>query len=182
VRVYKGHDPESKKRKYLNQTATADCATPRLISTRCSASETAAGNLDLSKQTLMSSWIGGWGFAPNRSCLRRAYDYEGLLRRYVRPAPGGKALAICVRHPIAPSRHVGPHLSAPGTPSGIPAKLYTHILWIRYTSAGRSTTRTFSRKAGYGCAQLPSITIKSAESCRWGSFQPNTNVTTVQIS
>jgi hypothetical protein len=43
LRVYNGRDPVTKKRKYLNQTIHGGLRALRLISTKCSASEIAAG-------------------------------------------------------------------------------------------------------------------------------------------
>src|ERR1017187_6219509 len=57
--------------------------------------------------------------------------------------------------------------------------LYTCVLWRRSISVEHCTIRTSSRKADCGCGRLLSITTKSAESCRRGSFRPNTTDTEV---
>ena len=66
----------------------------RLISTKCSASETVGESSTRRSKRSINTWTAGLNFVRSRGCARRALikDYEGLLRRYVRPGLGTKAL------------------------------------------------------------------------------------------
>ncbi len=94
VRVYNGRDPESKKRKYLNQTVRgglrdAQCHLIKMLGERDS-----GRNLDSSKQTL-NQYLDRWLDVCAKPRLRAKgfRDYEGLLRRYIRLRLGAKTLS-----------------------------------------------------------------------------------------
>jgi integrase len=94
VRVYNGHDPETKKRKYLNQTIHGGLRDAQAHLNKMLGERDRGWNLDSSRQTLnqfLDRWIEVC--AKPRLRAKSLRDYEGLLRRYVRPPLGGKALA-----------------------------------------------------------------------------------------
>jgi integrase len=94
VRVYNGRDPETKKRKYLNQTVYGGLRDAQTHLNKMLGERDRGRNLDSSKQTL-NDFLDRWLELSARPRLRAKSfrDYEGLLRRYVRPVLGAKALA-----------------------------------------------------------------------------------------
>src|SRR6516164_6565265 len=94
VRVYNGRDPESKKRKYLNQTIHGGLRDAQSHLNKMLGERDRGRNLDSSKHTL-NQYLDRWleVCAKPRLRAKSFQDYEGLLRRYVRPRLGGKALA-----------------------------------------------------------------------------------------
>jgi integrase len=94
VRVYNGRDPETKKRKYLNQTVYGGLRDAQTHLNRMLGERDRGRNLDSSKQTL-NEFLDRWLqlCAKPRLRAKSCRDYEGLLRRYVRPVLGAKALA-----------------------------------------------------------------------------------------
>jgi integrase len=91
VRAYMGRDSETKKRKYLNNTVhgglrDAQAHLNRMLSER-----------DLGRNTMqtLNQYLDRWLEACARPRLRAKsfQDYEGLLRRYIRPQLGTKPLA-----------------------------------------------------------------------------------------
>jgi integrase len=94
VRVYNGRDPESKKRKYLNQTIHGGLRDAQSHLNKMLGERDRGRNLDSSKQAL-NQYLDGWLDLCAKPRLRAKgfQDYEGLLRRYVRPRLGAKALA-----------------------------------------------------------------------------------------
>jgi len=89
--AYTAARPRNQERKYLNRPSTAAADVRKLISTRCSVSETSA-KLDSSKQTLNTP---GYCLSFVRSAVapKEPQGLRGLLRRYVAPRLGPKALA-----------------------------------------------------------------------------------------
>jgi integrase len=94
VRVYNGRDPESKKRKYLNDTVHGGLRDAQTHLNKMLGERDRGRNLDSSKQTL-NQFLDRWleVCAKPRLRAKSFRDYEGLLRRYVRPRLGEKALA-----------------------------------------------------------------------------------------
>ena len=94
VRVYNGCDPETKKRKYLNQTIRGGLRDAQAHLSKMLVERDRGRNLDSSKQTL-NQYLDRWLdiCAKPRLRAKSLKDYEGLLRRYVRPQLGTKALA-----------------------------------------------------------------------------------------
>ncbi len=94
VRVYNGHDPETKKRKYLNQTIHGGLRDAQAHLNKMLGERDRGRNLDSSKQTL-NEFLDRWLelCAKPRLRAKSFRDYEGLLRRYVRPTLGSKAIA-----------------------------------------------------------------------------------------
>jgi integrase len=95
VRVYNGHDPETKKRKYLNQTIHGGLRDAQAHLNKMLGERDRGRNLDSSKQTL-NQYLDRWITVCAEPRLRPKSlqeDYEGLLRRNVRPRIGMKALA-----------------------------------------------------------------------------------------
>lgn len=94
VRVYNGRDPETKKREYLNQTIHGGLRDAQAHLNKMLGERDRGRNLDSSRQTLnqfLDRWIDVC--AKPRLRAKSLRDYEGLLRRYVRPTLGAKALA-----------------------------------------------------------------------------------------
>src|SRR6266404_2991896 len=94
VRVYGGRDPEIKKRKYLNQTVYGGLRDAQAHLNKMLGERDRGHNLDSSKQTLnqlLDRWLELC--AKPRLRAKSSRDYEGLLRRYVRPVLGANALA-----------------------------------------------------------------------------------------
>ena len=98
VRVYVGRDTETKKRKYLNKTIHGGLRDAQAHLNRMLSERDLGRNLDSSKQTL-NQYLDRWleVCAKPRLRAKSFQDYEGLLRRYVRPQLGMK--------PLFPSRH-----------------------------------------------------------------------------
>ena len=94
VRVFNGRDPENKKRKYLNQTIHGGLRDAQAHLNKMLGERDSGRNLDSSKQTL-NQYLDRWLEVRAKPRLRANsfLDYEGLLRRYVRPQLGTKALA-----------------------------------------------------------------------------------------
>jgi integrase len=94
VRVYVGRDAESKKRKYLNKTIHGGLRDAQTHLNRMLNERDLGRNLDSSKQTL-NLYLDRWleVCAKPRLRAKSFQDYEGLLRRYVRPQLGMKPLA-----------------------------------------------------------------------------------------
>jgi Phage integrase, N-terminal SAM-like domain len=94
VRVYNGRDPVTKKRKYLNQTIHGGLRDAQAHLNKILGERDRGRNLDSSKQTL-NQYLDRWleVCAKPRLRARSFQDYEGLLRRYVRPRLGANALA-----------------------------------------------------------------------------------------
>jgi integrase len=93
VRVYVGRDAESKKRKYLNKTIHGGLRDAQAHLNRMLNERDLGRNLDSSKQTL-NQYLDRWleVCAKPRLRTKSFQDYEGLLRRYVRPQLGIKPL------------------------------------------------------------------------------------------
>jgi len=93
VRVYAGRDAESKKRKYLNRTIHGGLRDAQAHLNRMLSERDLGRNLDSSKQTL-NLYLDRWleVCAKPRLRTKSFQDYEGLLRRYVRPQLGIKPL------------------------------------------------------------------------------------------
>ena len=94
VRVYNGRDPETTKRKYLNQTVYGGLRDAQAHLNKMLGERDRGRNLDSSKQTL-NEFLDRWLelCAKPRLRAKSFRDYEGLLRRYVRPVLGANALA-----------------------------------------------------------------------------------------
>jgi integrase len=94
VRVYTGRDLETKKRTYLNQTIHGGLTNAQAHLNRMLGERDRGRRLDSSKQTL-NQYLDRWLelCAKPRLRAKSLKDYEGLLRRYVRPGLGAKALA-----------------------------------------------------------------------------------------
>jgi integrase len=94
VRVYTGRDVETKKRTYLNQTIYGALRDAQAHLNRLLGERDRGRRLDSSKQTL-NQYLDRWLelCAKPRLRAKSLKDYEGLLRRYVRPGLGPKALA-----------------------------------------------------------------------------------------
>jgi hypothetical protein len=91
VRVYNGHDPETKQRKYLNQTIHGGLRDAQAHLNKMLGERDRSRNLDS-----LNEFLDRWLELCAKPRLQRAKsfrDYEGLLRRYVRPALGANALA-----------------------------------------------------------------------------------------
>ena len=93
VRVYVGRDAETKKRKYLNKTIHGGLRDAQAHLNRMLSERDLGRNLDSSKQTL-NQYLDRWleVCAKPRLRAKSFQDYEGLLRRYVRPQLGMKPL------------------------------------------------------------------------------------------
>ena len=93
VRVYVGRDRETKKRKYLNKTIHGGLRDAQAHLNRMLSERDLGRNLDSSKQTL-NQYLDRWleVCAKPRLRAKSLRDYEGLLRRYVRPQLGMKFL------------------------------------------------------------------------------------------
>lgn len=94
VRAYNGRDPETKKREYLNQTIHGGLRDAQAHLNKMLGERDRARNLNSSKQTL-NQYLDRWLeiCAKPRLCAKSLQDCEGLLRLYVRPRLGAKALA-----------------------------------------------------------------------------------------
>jgi integrase len=94
VRVYTGRDVETKKRTYLNQTIYGALRDAQAHLNRLLGERDRGRRLDSSKQTL-NQYLDRWLelCAKPRLRAKSLKDYEGLLRRYVRPGLGPKAIA-----------------------------------------------------------------------------------------
>src|SRR5580704_13490921 len=93
VRVYCGRDVETKKRQYLNQTIHGGLRGAHAHLNKMLSERDRGSKLDSSKQTL-NQYLDRWLelCAKPRLRAKSLKDYEGLLRRYVRPGLGTKAL------------------------------------------------------------------------------------------
>lgn len=93
VRVYNGRDVDTKKRKYVNQTVHGGLRDAQAHLNKMLGERDRGRNLDSSKQTL-NQYLDRWleVCAKPRLRAKSFRDYEGLLRRHVRPDMGGKAL------------------------------------------------------------------------------------------
>src|SRR5580704_6070847 len=93
VRVYCGRDVETKKRQYLNQTIHGGLRDAQAHLNKMLSERDRGRKLDSSKQTL-NQYLDRWLelCAKPRLRAKSLKDYEGLLRRYVRPGLGTKAL------------------------------------------------------------------------------------------
>jgi integrase len=93
VRVYVGRDAETKKRKYLNKTTHGGLRDAQAHLNQMLSERDLGRNLDSSKQTL-NQYLDRWleVCAKPRLRAKSFQDYEGLLRRYVRPQLGMKPL------------------------------------------------------------------------------------------
>jgi hypothetical protein len=93
VRVYVGRDAETRKRKYLNKTIHGGLRDAQVHLNRLLGERDLGRNLDSSKQTL-NQYLDRWleVCAKPRLRAKSFQDYEGLLRRYVRPQLGVKPL------------------------------------------------------------------------------------------
>jgi integrase len=94
VRVYSGLDPETKMRKYLSQTIYGGLRDAQAQLNKMLGERDRGRKLDSSRQTL-NQYLDCWLdlCAKPRLRAKSFKDYEGLLRRYVRPRLGPKALA-----------------------------------------------------------------------------------------
>ena len=89
VPVYNSRDPETKKRTHLNHTAYRGLRDAQAHLNKMLGERDRSRNLDSSKQTL-NEFLDGWRelCAKPRLRAKSFRDYEGLLRRYVRPVLG----------------------------------------------------------------------------------------------
>jgi integrase len=94
VRVYCGRDPQTQKRKYLSKVVHGGLRDAQAHLNKLLSERDRGRNLDSSKQTL-NQYLDRWLeiCAKPRLRAKSLRDYEGLLRRYVRPRLGTKALA-----------------------------------------------------------------------------------------
>jgi hypothetical protein len=94
VRVYCGRDVETTTRKYLNQTIHGGLRDAQAHLNKMLGERDRGRRLDSSKQTL-NQYLDRWLELCVKPRLRAKSlkDYEGLLRRYVRPGLGTKTLA-----------------------------------------------------------------------------------------
>jgi site-specific recombinase XerC len=94
VRVYSGRDVETKKRTYLNQTVHGGLRDAQAYLNKMRGERDRGRKLDSSKRTL-NHYLDEWLelCAKPRLRTKSLKDYEGLLRRYVRPGLGPKTLA-----------------------------------------------------------------------------------------
>lgn len=95
VRVYNCRDPESKKRKYLNQTVHGGLRDAQSQLNKMLGERDRGRNLDSPKQPL-NQYLDRWLelCAKPRLRAKSFQDYDRLLRRYVRPRLGTKAVSI----------------------------------------------------------------------------------------
>jgi hypothetical protein len=95
VRVYSGLDPETKMRKYLNQTIYGGLRDAQAQLNKMLGERDRGRKLDSSRQTL-NQYLDCWLelCAKPRLRAKSFKDYEGLLRRYVRPRLGPKSSGI----------------------------------------------------------------------------------------
>ena len=93
VRVYTGRDSATKRRTYLNQTIHGGLRDAQAHLNKMLGERDRGQKLDSSKQTL-NQYLDRWLelCAKPRLRAKSLKDYEGLLRRYVRPGLGTKAL------------------------------------------------------------------------------------------
>ena len=93
VRVYNGRDSETQKRRYLNQTVHGGLRDAQAHLNKMLSERDRGRNLESSKQTL-NQFLDRWleVCAKPRLRAKSLRDYEGLLRRYVRPRIGTKVL------------------------------------------------------------------------------------------
>jgi integrase len=93
VRVYNGRNSETKKRRYLNQTIHGGLRDAQAHLNRMLIERDRGRNLDSPKQ-MLNQYLDRWLqlCAKPRLRAKSLKDYEGLLRRYVRPRLGSKAL------------------------------------------------------------------------------------------
>ena len=86
VRAYMGRDSETKKRKYLNKTVHVSLRDAHSHLNKMLSERDLGRNIDSSKQTLVQ-YLDRWLEVCARPRLRTKsfQDYEGLLRRYIRP-------------------------------------------------------------------------------------------------
>jgi hypothetical protein len=91
VRVYTGRDLETQKRTYLNQIIHGGLRDAQAHLNKMLGERDRGRRLDSSKQTL-NQYLDGWLelCAKPRLRAKSLKDYEGLLRRYVRPELGTK--------------------------------------------------------------------------------------------
>ncbi len=111
VRVYSGRDPETKMRKYLNQTVHGGLRDAQTQLNKMLSERDRGRKLDSSKQTLnrfLDCWLELC--AKPRLRAKSLKDYEGLLRRYVRPRLGQEAL---VSERLGPVQLATERLSGP---------------------------------------------------------------------
>ena len=94
VRVYSGRDVDTKKRTYINQTVHGGLRDAQAYLNKMLGERERGRKLDSSKPTL-NHYLDQWLelCAKPRLRTKSLKDYEGLLRRYVRPGLGQKALA-----------------------------------------------------------------------------------------
>jgi hypothetical protein len=118
VRVYTGRDLETKKRTYLNQTIYGGLRDTQAHLNKMLGERDCGRRLDSSKQTL-NQYLDRWLelFAKPRLRAKSLKDYEGLLRRYVRPGLGPKIfIHLSVRHPGPLPRSPSPESVGPLDP------------------------------------------------------------------
>jgi hypothetical protein len=82
LRVYNGHDPETKKRKYLTQTIHGGLRDAQAYLNKMLGERDLGRNLDSSRLKLNQLIE---VCAKSRLRAKSLRDYEGLMRRYVRP-------------------------------------------------------------------------------------------------
>ena len=97
VRVFMGRDVETKKRKYLNKIIHGGLREAQAHLNKILGERDRGWNLDSPKETLnqyLDRWLEICAKPRLRAkSLQELQDYEGLLRRYVRPQLGAKAMA-----------------------------------------------------------------------------------------
>jgi len=154
VRVYNGRDRESKKRKYLNQTVHGRLRDAQSHLNKMFGERDRGRNLDSSKQTL-NQFLDRWLEVCAKPRLRTK-DYEGLLRRHVRPRVGEKALStvsgfdvqmlyrVACCQVIRPLNPLYPRSSAVGAQTGRPLKPHSG------KPGGSSGPTKARRTAGWG--------------------------------
>lgn len=147
VRVYNGRDSETKKRKYLNQTVYCGLRDAQAHLNKMLGERDRGRNLDSSKQTL-NEFLDRWLELCAKPWLRAKSirDYEGLLRRYVRPVLGANALATYLHW-----------ISRRSTATCWTDTCRLVRFAIRTLSSGRRSSRPSVGISFWGIPQMPSI-------------------------
>jgi integrase len=94
IRVYLGRDHETKKRKYHNRTIHGSIRDAQAYLTRKLRERDLARDLEGAKITL-NEYLDRWLKTAVKPRVREKtrQDYDGMLRRYIRPSLGGTVLA-----------------------------------------------------------------------------------------
>ena len=94
IRVYLGRDHETKKRHYLNRTIHGAMREAQAYLTRKLRERELGRDLEGAKITL-NEYLDRWIQTAVKPRVRgkKCQDYEGMLRRYIRPHLGARVLA-----------------------------------------------------------------------------------------